>query len=595
MSNLNSLTIEDLKKQRRWVLWRLETRDGKETKVPYQANGKRADSTNPASWQIHEEVSAHRHKFDGVGIVLGEVDGIRVSGVDIDKCYDREAKLFTPESRDYVIGLDSYTEFSPSGDGVHILVLGDLRGRTGAKEPVPGCKAIELYDSARYLTFTGRHVGKTPANLLDRADELNELYNRVKAAKLKKTGLTVSISLSEEDRFQKLMAGDTSDYDNDHSKADFALCVILAKKHRCDAFKIDEAFRESGLYREKWERDYYRGSTITRAVLAVAKESVVVFEQSDTMDEDGETEFLVEPNDGAEGWFPKGEVSLIGGSSGVGKTSFVMPMLEKIRRGEEVFGHKTKPREYRVVLHDRSKKATRRTIKALGLTEESATRLVPLSLSQKSADIGEVLQAAIEEHPGAEAWFIEGLDLWIPDMNKAAVVQAVLSSIIAVAQKYNVAVLGSVGAPKQKGPDRYHGRDVLFGSAALARKTETIVALSYHDEKDLKSPRVCWVMPRNSSPEKMFFDWVDGRFTQVEEPEDSGTNSDVGSPALLKMHAQIRSIFGDGTPIRYTRALGAEKTYYRWRDWAVARGSVVRTDGNYYLSASELQSGLTAA
>jgi len=66
-----------------------------------------------------------------------------------------------------------------------------------------------------------------------------------------------------------------------------------------------------------------------------------------------------------ERWFPLGEVSLIGGSSGAGKTSWVMPLLQKIRKGEPVFDHAVKPREYRVLLHDHSKKATKPTIAAL--------------------------------------------------------------------------------------------------------------------------------------------------------------------------------------------------------------------------------------
>jgi len=585
---VGSLSIEDLKKQSRWVLWRRETRDVKETKVPYQPNGYKASSVDPRQWSTFAEVDAAKVGYSGVGVVLGEVDGVHVSGMDIDNCYDRSEKKFTPESRDYVIDLDSYTEFSPSGDGVHVLVVGNLGGRAGIKEPFPGCKAIELYDSGRYLTFTGRHIGKTPAVIHERTEQFIALYDRIAAWKTRGAGLVVKVTVSEEERFTRLMAGDTSAYDDDHSKADFALCCILAKKHDCDWEEMDAAFRTSGLYRDKWESDYYRKRTLKTAIKAVAKETPVVFDDSDTFTEDGETEFLVQAD--GEGWFPKGEVSLIGGSSGVGKTSFVMPMLEQIRRGEPVFGRRTKARDYRVLLHDRSKKATGRTIKALGLTSESAARLVPLSLTQKSADIGAVLDATIAAHPGAEAWFIEGLDLWIPNMNDSAIVQSVLSSIIAVAQRYGVAVLGSVGAPKQKGPDRYHGRDVLFGSAALARKTETIVALSYHDEKDLKSPRVCWIMARNGPPEKMFFDWVDGKFTQVDEPPEK---SEVATDTVHAMHARVRQMFGASESIVWKRELGPNGTFYRWRDWAVENNRVVVVNRKYVWSPLGLATGVT--
>ena len=62
---------------------------------------------------------------------------------------------------------------------------------------------MELYDSARYLTFTGRHLTKTPADIMAREAEVNALYDRVQAARPQKTGLTVSISPSEEERLKR--------------------------------------------------------------------------------------------------------------------------------------------------------------------------------------------------------------------------------------------------------------------------------------------------------------------------------------------------------------------------------------------------------
>ena len=50
----------------------------------------------------------------------------------------------------------------------------------------------------------------------------------------------MSISVPESERLARLMAGDMSLYRDDHSSADFALCCLLAKKHDCNAFKIDD-------------------------------------------------------------------------------------------------------------------------------------------------------------------------------------------------------------------------------------------------------------------------------------------------------------------------------------------------------------------
>lgn len=579
---MNNLTIEALKLQKRWVLWRLEKRDGKDTKVPYQINGAKAASNRPETWVTYAEAVANAVGYSGVGVVMGEVDGIHVSGVDIDNCCDAVTGKFTPESREIVIGLDSYAEYSPSGTGCHILVLGTLHGRKGLKLPFPGAKAVELCDGDRYLTFTGRHLKKTPDVIHTREDELNTLYDRVHASKPHTPGLTVAVTVSEAERMARLMAGDMSLHHDDHSAADFALCCLLAKKHACNAFKIDDDFRESGLYRDKWERDDYRENTITRAIMAVAKEAPVIFTDEDAVEEDGETEFLVESLDGPgnDGWFPKGELSIIGAPSGVGKTSWAMPLLERIRRGEDVWGHKvSQPRDYRVLLHDRSKKAMRRTAKALHMSEDAMQRIIRLTTAQQARQPGEILQACIDACPGVEVWFIEGLDLWIPDMNKMNVVAPIVDSLQRIATKYNVAVLATVGAPKQKGKDRYFGRDALFGSAALARKVETVVLMSLHNEEDPNSARRCWVLPRAGRAECMYFIWQNGGLELTTKPDAIPEDS-----AYARVTAAVRAVFKPGEPVTYSDALGPESTFYRWKKWALDRRILMQRKGRHCLA-----------
>lgn len=332
--------------------------------------------------------------------------------------------------------------------------------------------------------------------------------------------------VSEEERLRKLMAGDMSGYNEDHSTADLALCILLAKKHGCNAFKIDAEFRTSALYRNKWEdRDDYRENTITRAIIAVPKDAPLIFTDSDAdrFEDDGETEFLVESlgGPGHGGWFPKGELSLIGAPSGVGKTSWAMPMLEKIRHARDVWNHKvSKARDYRVLLHDRSKKAMKRTARALHMSDEAMQRVIRLTTEQQTGEPAEILQACIEQCPGVEVWFIEGLDLWIPDMNKMNVVAPIVDSLQRIATRFNIALLATVGAPKQKGKDRYFGRDGLFGSAALARKVETVVLMSLCNEEDPNSVRRCWVLPRAGRAEVMYFTWSADGLVLTAKPED---------------------------------------------------------------------------
>ena len=63
----------DLRAMDRWLLWSLETRDGKSTKVPYQAKypAAKADATNADTWSDFATArDAYQDgKADGVAVV----------------------------------------------------------------------------------------------------------------------------------------------------------------------------------------------------------------------------------------------------------------------------------------------------------------------------------------------------------------------------------------------------------------------------------------------------------------------------------------------------------------------------------------------
>jgi hypothetical protein len=591
------MTIAELQKQKRWVLWRLEPgKDGKTTKVPYQPNGYKADITNPAHLHSYAELEPHMITYSGIGLALGTFDGVSVWGVDFDKCCDAVTGKFTPETRQVVIDLDTYGEFSPSGTGAHCLGLGTLPIEAGNKRevlirPFPGCKQIEIKGLGFYFTFTGRHLSKTPAALMDRQEQVLALYDRVskisRPGKEKTNGLSIAVTSTEEERFQKLMAGDVSAYNDDHSTADFALCILLAKKYGGNAFKIDAEFRKSGLYRDKWEdRADYRETTITRAVAAVLKDAPVIFDGPDDapIEDDGPTEYLVDAlSEGHEGWFPLGELSLVGGSSGSGKTYWMITLLGKVHKGGDVWGHKAKARDYRVLLHDRSPKAMFRTMKALGLPSEARDRIIRLSSAQQMRPPAEILEPLIERYPGVEAWFIEGLDLWIPKQNEMSVVAPILDGLQRLATRKNIAVVASMGAPKQKPKDKYFGRDALFGSSAFARKVETVVTITLTDADDGDSARRYTVFPRNGRVEDMYMGWSANGLVVVNKPTEKADEN----TAAARMERNVFSTFKPGNQVVYSPQFGPEATFYRWRKQAVRDGSLVYNRGAYFVTQEE--------
>ena len=57
----------------------------------------------------------------------------------------------------------------------------------------------------------------------------------------------------------------SASYEGDHSRADLALCRLIAF-YTQDPEQIDRLFRQSALFRSKWERADYREWTITKAI-----------------------------------------------------------------------------------------------------------------------------------------------------------------------------------------------------------------------------------------------------------------------------------------------------------------------------------------
>jgi hypothetical protein len=199
-----------------------------------------------------------------------------------------------------------------------------------------------------------------------------------------------------------------------------------------------------------------------------------------------------------------------------------------------------------------------------------------------SARNPEILQACIDACPGVEVWFIEGLDLWIPDMNKMSVVAPIVDSLQRIATRYNVALIATVGAPKQKGKDRYFGRDGLFGSAALARKVETVVLMSLHNEEDPNSVRRCWVLPRAGKAEVMYFTWAPEGLVLCDKPEEVQDDNSANARMLSAIHAA----FKPDEPIVYRPSLGPERTFYRCKTWAIGRKLLVQSNGKTYVPAT---------
>jgi hypothetical protein len=263
--------IVELCGQPRWVVWCQEQRpdEDKPTKVPYIAASPRhkASSTDPSTWGTYAEARAavDNGRADGPGYVFDPDTGI--AGIDLDDCLDTETGEIDPVALSIIRRLDSYTEISPSGRGVHIYVRAVVGGKGVRKKTskTPWGGQFENYDRGRFFTFTGHHLPGTPTTIEPRQGILDEIRHEMFGAKPKPSlAPRAPSSASDEDILEKirkskqghtfdaLWRGDTSAHNDDESSADLALCNILAFWFG-DPARIDSMFRNSGLMRDKWD------------------------------------------------------------------------------------------------------------------------------------------------------------------------------------------------------------------------------------------------------------------------------------------------------------------------------------------------------
>ena len=201
-----------------------------------------------------------------------------------------------------------------------------------------------------------------------------------------------------------------------------------------------------------------------------------------------------------EGWFPRSSISLIGGSSGVGKTSWTVPLLVKQAAREAYAGHEAYGLDYILFLRDRGGFALERLLRRLGLDEGVRENIVRVKGTGMQV-IAQIVKAIESRGKVPGVVFIDGLDMTVTDPNKMPIVMEFLDWLGEISEHFHIAVIGAVGAPKRAKKDGgfTSQRDELYGSTAWGRAAETIVHAAEGDD----GSRIFTVMHRNS-PKEIF-------------------------------------------------------------------------------------------
>lgn len=272
---------QELKSLNRWVLWKLKINEkGKTTKIPINAkNGYGAKSNDSETWVSFDEAISKVEYFNckGVGFMLGN----GYFGIDIDHQLDNVELI-----NEFMLTLNSYTEISQSGEGIHIICKGAL--------PIGNRRKgnIEMYDNARFFAMTGNAINDVK-HIEDRTEDVKPLYYKYLGEqeetpqqasgdyvyKTDYKNQTYSVLTDEEvlikaqesqngNLFSCLYYGQWEGLYDSQSQADLSFCSLLAFWTCKNPEQMDRIFRSSKLYRSKW--DEKRGTT-TYAKMTIDK------------------------------------------------------------------------------------------------------------------------------------------------------------------------------------------------------------------------------------------------------------------------------------------------------------------------------------
>lgn len=270
---------QELKDLPNWICWKAEPDElrGKIKKIPINPKtGGNAMSNNPDTWTDFQTAVRASDQYTGIGFMFGNCDYF---GVDIDGVGE-ELEAYRQGSdniiSEFIDTLQSYTELSQSGNGIHIICKGKLP-KSGRRKG-----NVEMYETGRFFVMTGNYCSEF-ADITDCTESIKPLHEKYIGGGREPQAIirpAVNLQTAEEivhaavksrngDKFKALYSGNITGYTS-QSEADMALCNMLAFWTGCDADKMDSIFRQSGLMRDKWDRKQsgstYGALTVQKAI-----------------------------------------------------------------------------------------------------------------------------------------------------------------------------------------------------------------------------------------------------------------------------------------------------------------------------------------
>jgi hypothetical protein len=192
--------------EKRWVRYFLKPKsEGGTAKIPL------GNHSDPNTWSTFDECVA-KIENDQQGIGYNFLGG-SIHGLDIDHCRNPRTGVLCNEAMLLLSRLPSWAEFSVSGQGIHVLFTGHVRGKLLTETCL---QYWNPKNSPRFFTITCDMVGEAFKELKDVGDDFNYIFSTAKhiSAKIREELKAVDheqwLALPKEREVQEVVSRDKS-------------------------------------------------------------------------------------------------------------------------------------------------------------------------------------------------------------------------------------------------------------------------------------------------------------------------------------------------------------------------------------------------
>lgn len=299
IENINNIPME-LKRINNWVLY-------DENKIPKQVSGVNALANNKNTFNTYEKIlDAYKNdlnnKYSGIGFMLTQ--DIKIIALDLDNCIINSE--LTENAKEIIKKMNTYTEISPSGKGVKVI----LKINSEKKENVKASKKIKEFDfkelevinKNKYTTITGNLLQRSYDEIQEREKEFKELFYEYYIKERKEKNINLKTKRAEGEKVPlkidyigldlkelhnkvfyiiKSLKAKNEDFNyyfvngykttDDKSEIDLKIVNLIEPytrqlKEKEAFYVIDKVMINSKLNRDKWNRIDYKQDTIYKAL-----------------------------------------------------------------------------------------------------------------------------------------------------------------------------------------------------------------------------------------------------------------------------------------------------------------------------------------